>query len=117
MLEVDPALIVQNIYSNSELINEDKENSEIGLPKEDVLNQLNLIGVPSQFIELLAGKIDEELGSEILRITKEEFLLIFSNWIEEFQNADEGSYYRGDHFHFQKEKQVTFRHAKIIGKM
>lgn len=93
MLEVDPALIVQNIYSNSELINEDKENSEIGLPKEDVLNQLNLIGVPSQFIELLAGKIDEELGSEILRITKEEFLLIFSNWIEEFQNADEGSYY------------------------
>ena len=44
MLEVDPALIVQNIYSNSELINEDKENSEIGLPKEDVLNQLNIIG-------------------------------------------------------------------------
>jgi hypothetical protein len=49
--------------------------------------------VPSQFIELLAGKIDEELGSEILRITKEDFLLIFSNWIGEFQNADEGSYY------------------------
>ena len=47
MLEVDPALIVQNIYSNSELINEDKENSEIGLPKEDVLNQLNLIGMNS----------------------------------------------------------------------
>ena len=49
MLEVDPAIIVENIYSNSELCNEDKENgpSVTGLPKEDVLNQLNLIGMPS----------------------------------------------------------------------
>jgi len=45
MLGIDPAQIVQNIYSNSELSSEHKENSEIGLPKEDVLNQLNLIGM------------------------------------------------------------------------
>ena len=53
MLEVDPASIVENIYSNSELCNEDKENgpSVTGLPKEDVLNQLNLIGMPSFDIE------------------------------------------------------------------
>ena len=46
MIGFDPAEIVSNIYSNPDLVNEDKENApaDIGLPKEDVLNKLNLFG-------------------------------------------------------------------------
>ena len=64
---------------------------------------------------MLASKIEEELGSEILRIRQEDFLLIFSNWLAECQNAEEGSYYNDSFADLCNTSQLSDSRPDISG--